>query len=1234
MGAVYLAYDRERGADVALKTLRRVDASSIYRFKREFRALSDVVHPNLVVLHDLFHEGELWYFTMEYVEGVDFLSYVLDDTRTTLTPTPHPTPDPDDDSRRTPDERLSARGLEMLFPTPMRDEERLRSVLEQIAHGLLAIHAAGKLHRDLKSDNVLVTHEGQAKVLDFGIVIERAGAIHTTLEVGVMGTPAYMSPEQAAGRPVNEATDWYALGVMLYEALTGSVPFEGGYLEVMQQKQRVDPPPPSQVVSGVPEDLDELCMQLLQRHPSARPDGLSVLRALERRRAPSIPPPTSSVPAEPDAPFVGRNDEMAALRRHLAETDRGRPVVTFVHGPSGIGKTTLVERFVHEQRVAERAVVLKGRCYEREAVPFKAFDSLIDSLSRYLRRLPSAEAAETLPRDIQALAHLFPVLKRVEVVSVAKRRGRLPPDRNELRRRAFGALKELFCRIADRTPLVLFIDDLQWGDVDSARLMGALIEGPDAPAMHVVATYRGGEVGSSPCLQELFEFTRQNDDAEIRDLSVGPLSEVESRELARQLIGSDIPAAVEGISMESQGSPHLVSELVRHLLSGREEGTASRDTQRGLVSFERAVLKRIRALGEGARTLLELVAVSGRPVPEESLALVSSFDVDLQQALVELRGAKLIRGVGTHARRAIDTYHDRIREAVVGAMDPEQLATWHGRLASTLEATGSDDLEAIVEHLLGAGDEQRAQIYAIRAATQAAEALAFEKAARLFAVAVEHETDAAWGHELLVQWADSLVNAGHGRQAAAVYFDAARSADDEEAEQLRRRAGLQLLTAGHEQQALELLAGAMAELGVRIPDSVEQAAVEVRALRKRIAERGFDFAPRDEDAVDREALQRLDLLWSLSMGVMLNAIDRSLPLIARLLLDALEVGEPVRVGKALAFYHTAVDAPLSALEGTPVQGALAAAQLLDASDDPDVAARIDVARGIDAIRAGEIRTALRELGRAEETFRTRCAGAAPEMRFCRTVMAQLHIAFTQVEQLRKVDAWAREAEEHEDLLAATRLRLSSVLGMLASDDAERAERAVTHAAARWGQARVDMTTLLATQARAQVALYLDDAALCTALAGAFDPFFSSSLSAVPMLRVWALLLRVRVSLCAAAGMEDGPERQALLQRVEADLQAAALLGLSCFELHVRLLRAALSRCAGDRDTALALLEAVISDPSDQPDGVFVVAAAQRRKGEMIGGEEGRMLAARADATLREQSAEYPRAFLRLLAPGF
>src|SRR5260221_3263323 len=303
-GVVYKALDRERNTRVALKLLRHFAPKSLYRFKQEFRALADVSHPNLVTLYELGSEGGEWFFTMELIDGVGFLRYVRDDRG------------PDGGFKS---DHVTSTGSESgrFFEGEGRDGpsavlatvlnlERLRDALRQLGDGVTALHPTGKLHRDIKPSNVLVSRDGPVTLLDFGLVKDLAMDQTNT----VAGTPAYMSPEQAAGLPLAEASDWYNVGAMLYEALTGCLPFSGSPLEVLRQKEKSEPPAPIELVPGIPRDLDALCRDLLRRDPARRPSGAEIRRQLKSDRGDQTlpPPPPPSV-----APFVGRKKELAAL---------------------------------------------------------------------------------------------------------------------------------------------------------------------------------------------------------------------------------------------------------------------------------------------------------------------------------------------------------------------------------------------------------------------------------------------------------------------------------------------------------------------------------------------------------------------------------------------------------------------------------------------------------------------------------------------------------------------------------------------------------------------------------------------------------------------------------------------------------------------------------------------------------------------------------------------------------
>jgi hypothetical protein len=471
MGVVYEAEDRERGQRVALKTISNPDVEKVYQLKREFRGLADLSHPNLVALYDLVVDSDACFFTMELLDGDDLLAYLwnrpLDSPSAdwalaaTADDIPPGSPAnayalagaPPVGQLGTPPTRTRSDtdpapvpGMPGRSPTKVPcacDLDKLRLALPQLARGLHALHSAGKIHRDVKPANIRVTSEGRVVLLDFGLVAEHER--RRGYESGsIVGTVAYMAPEQCnADSSLSPAADWYSVGVVIFQALTGKLPFEGSPARVVLDKQTKNAPGPSDLATGIPDDLDQLCRQLLDRDPAARPSGRALMARLGLDDERSL----TGLSKSRDGGFAGRDAELDHLDGALAAVGKGRASVAIVRAPSGMGKSALVGRFFERARAThEDMVVLRGRCFDREDVPYKAIDDLIDELSSWWLELPEDEAKALLPTDACLLPSLFPVLGRVPAIADAPRT-RTVADPQELRTYAFAALREALQRL-------------------------------------------------------------------------------------------------------------------------------------------------------------------------------------------------------------------------------------------------------------------------------------------------------------------------------------------------------------------------------------------------------------------------------------------------------------------------------------------------------------------------------------------------------------------------------------------------------------------------------------------------------------------------------------------------------------------------------------------------------------------------------------------------------------------
>jgi eukaryotic-like serine/threonine-protein kinase len=1230
MGVVYQALDLERQTRVALKALTQRDAVNIYRLKNEFRQLADLSHPNLVTLHELCNEGNSWFFTMELVTGKTFDEYASDH---------RPALGSGDRSRvqtvagrivRDASITLSQRAIggELPLPKITCNVKRLRHALRQLVEGVAALHEAGKLHRDLKPSNVLVTPQGRVVVLDFGLVssstLVEADPQDAERTVGgcVFGTPAYMSPEQAAGEPVTMASDWYSVGTMLYEALTGQLPFDGSVLEILRKKEEEEPPAPAEIARGVPEDLDQLCRELLRRDPRKRPSGPEILRHLIGH---SAPPPIFDAQASgavrKTEVFVGRERHLHELRDAFETAKRGKPVTVLVHGLSGMGKSALVRYFANQLIRADEAVVLRGRCYERETVPYKAFDNIIDALSRYMMQLATEEAAELLPRNIHALALLFPVLRRVKAVASARRPKNPTTDARELRNQGFMALKDLLLRITDFHPLVVNIDDLQWADMDSARLLSFLMGPPDAPPLLLIGTYRRDEAENSPFLKYLTdERSLAQAGAELRHLAVDPLRSDEAGQLAAALLdeldlGSSLAATAA--AAEAEGIPFFITELVQRLKTRAAEGGIP--LQLEPISLDRVILDRVGSMPEGAQRLLQVLSVAAGPLEQGVATSAAGLQAGDRAMMLALRAARLARTRGTRQTDTAETYHDRVRETIVRSMDRKAVRELHARIADALEQFEVADPERLVMHYSGAGQGVRAGETALQAAHAAAAKLAFNRAVELFNSALELLPS---GHpnrgDLYRHIGDALANAGRSGQAAEAYLSAAKGCEESAATELQRMAARQYLRSGRIEEGAALSRILLEQVGLSYPENSGAAAARFLWNRALLSARGYKFTLTQGTPLPRKLAQRLEVLGSVYQE--LSAWDplRGALLHAIFLRDALRSGDATRILQALAwevFHLSVLGGPANERRASEVLAIVDG--LRESLATPYATATYNLAKAMFALLTGRYRDAIEPAAEAERLFRDQCKGASFEAGCATTIRyGALEFAGNLKQMTLEVPQRVREAAEREDHFASALLVMSLAHSHLAAGRPAEALRVLDEHRARLGPG-FTTTHHFIMHRTVEALLSLDDGtrALDYALEQ-WPRMRESRLYRGHFMRSVCHYMRAR---CAFAAYRRNPSPE-LMRMAEKDLRTVARL--KYFSGYPAALRASILHHQGDRNGALELITQAVAlferDQLDRP-----ATYARRRRGEMIGGTEGKAMLSDADAQLAAQGIADP-----------
>ena len=1196
-GTVFDAFDEVTKSRVAVKSLRQIDPQRLFCFKQEFRLLADCRHLNLVRYYELFQDRDRWYLAMEHVDGMDVMSHVrgaetpaIDSTTMTHSVAVEM---PWEGGAQSHARSAADRSGEVAVAS-QREVQRIRVLLPQLANGLEHLHANNLVHRDLTPRNIMLGRDGRLVILDFGLALRGTGtSMMRNLRVG---TPKYMAPEQVSSEPSTPAADWYAVGSILYEMMTGIAPFVGSSNQVLADKRSKTPIDPRQLHPHLPDDLCQLAMDCLALDPLQRPsDGVERLRACAVATTPMRAParPATSVP------FVGRHEQLEQLDqawRTLVKKRTG--TVMLVRGPSGMGKSALIDRFVTRLPTADR-LLLRNRCYQHESVPFKALDGLADAIGEYLQDMQDEELARLLPDGLQYLARLFPALRmipRIELKVEADAGTQLDP--HEQRRRGFQALRALFHRLSDGRQLVITIDDIQWGDEDSLAALTEVLAPPGAPPVLVIACGRTEDDGAQVLDRMAQVFGAAG--IAVASLEIGPLSAAETTELAGSLLAGDCaPVEIDAAHRDSGGHPLFLRELV---LAQAQGAANNRPSLRDLLA------RRLMALDAPARRLVEATAVAGRP---RTLALLHHAvgEIDNLAAAVHQLGAdRLVRLRTTLGRDELGVYHDKVAETAIALLSPDKLVAHHAALAKALSATEDPDqeAEALSMHLLAAGDRAGGWRYGIVAADRAAAALAFDRAAVLYRKLLTIMPPDVDRSAFLMKMADALANAGHGVEAANAYGEAATNpAFTERLHALQRAAG-QYLRSGYMDDGLAIAKQVLGEVGLKWHDSSMSALLSLLLRRTWLRIRGLKFKEQNPEAIPRSMRIKMDALWSLGHG--LGGVDtvRGAEFHIRHLHLALQAGDPYRIGRGLAW-----ESILNAAEGGAggrrrgrAQAALGHDIAKNLNND-HAAAWSWAAEGYNNWCDGKWDDAIACDEKAAKGYREECLDITWELGSVYAWCWGPVLCYSgRLKELRGlIGQVEREFGQLNDLYTLVTLRTVVTPWLtLADGDPERARRESAEAVAKWSKKHWHLQHLFDRMADARVSLYQGDGARAADLIDDGFPRYKSTMQ--NLLQVKRMFMHGLRGQAVIMAVMQGKRPASALKVADADAKRLGKEGTAWASAYATHLRAALHLARGDINAAADGYRASIA-AFDQLKMPLHAAAARIRLGQTANDDRAR-----------------------------
>ncbi len=831
-GFVYRALDLVTQRRCALKLLLPGTPEDLVRNKLGFRRMMSIRHPNLLRVDRIHQLGDQIALSMEEVKGETLPQAIK--------------------RMRGGDVRSSYR--------------QLLKLTRQYAAGLAVMHVNGYLHRDIKPQNLMVDRDGNGRVIDYGLVgtfdpeTDPHGFRHY-----LAGTPRYFAPEMLWNQFYLPAGDIFSLGVVMLESLHSLSITSCADVSALQRSE-ASPHTDAQVITeaiegldeSVPDDLREICLEMLQRDPADRPTAMRVSRVGD--------PLSAAVVWPQENPLVGRQAEVAEVCRWLDEIYGGAIGRLHLSGPSGIGKTRLVddiEKYVRSMRWGQ---VFRAHCRSRETQPLQAFDQICDSIANRYRQ-GDREPLELDPISVTILHSVFPVLQNVVRCSM-----RMTPARTSTERLdALEAAARMSHELRNVGPLILIIDDVQWADRDSLNVLDRL-QGV------------GGEIGLG-----IITVSRDEADAQrvpaTRHLELQPLSRDDSismlSDAARAWGVSAGESELGELADAAAGSPFRLHELVDELRPGgalSQMGNSigsDEDSVSRLGRIDWLWKKRAERLSDDAHRVLAYVVTAGTSVSTQQLGMLTGLGDAVDAAVSELAQQRLVSDEATGGE-CIRIVHDRVADGLVQTLSRRVKRDAHCAWADLLIRESRTEKQAgrIAGHFFAAGEPGRAVSFAVLAAEDAERLMAKTEAARWHARVIDH-VEGAEKVARIRHAARCFGEADHPLEASEYYRRLAQYVDADEQIQCRMMAASMAIRGGHFAGLRELLSELAGAL--RLPKPKRAILSQTRLVFERLWSvlskkellatlQGGDTEGRPVAERDRQALQLcISLIRPMSM---------------------------------------------------------------------------------------------------------------------------------------------------------------------------------------------------------------------------------------------------------------------------------------------------------------------------------------------------------------------------------